>query len=99
MVLQVSPEVLTHVSAEFGAVAQELRAGLGSVDDEVSNLLGGAWTGKASSSYDMVWREWHEGASKVLEGLTAMSTLLAVAATRYSQTDQSGAAGIDAAGV
>lgn len=99
VVLRVSPAVLTHVAEEFGAVAQGLRAGLGSIDDEIGSPLGGAWTGKASSSYDVVWREWHEGASKVLQGLTAMSTLLTVAANRYSQTDQAGASGIDAAGV
>ncbi|ORV05680.1 WXG100 family type VII secretion target [Mycobacterium celatum] len=64
--LRVTPEQLTHASAEFGAVAQELRAGLGSIDDEVGKLLGGSWTGEASSSYDAVWREWHEGATKVL---------------------------------
>lgn len=97
--LQVTPEVLTHASAEFGAVAQELRAGLGSIDDEVSDLLGSAWTGEASSSYDAVWREWHAGASKVLQGLAAMSALLADAASRYSQTDQAGASGLDGAGV
>lgn len=92
-------EQLTHASAEFGAVAQELRAGLGSIDDEVGKLLGGSWTGEASSSYNAVWREWHEGATKVLQGLTTMSALLADAASRYSQTDQAGAAGIDGAGV
>jgi WXG100 family type VII secretion target len=97
--LRVSAEVLVHASGEFGAVAQELRAGLGSIDDEVGTLLGGSWTGEASSSYGAVWREWHEGASKVLQGLTAMSALLADAASRYSQSDQAGASGIDGAGV
>lgn len=97
--LRVTPEQLTHASAEFGAVAQELRAGLGSIDDEVGKLLGSSWTGEASSSYGAVWREWHEGASKVLQGLTTMSALLADAASRYAQTDQAGAAGIDGAGV
>ncbi|WP_052425691.1 WXG100 family type VII secretion target [Mycobacterium kyorinense] len=98
--LRVTPELLTHASAEFGAVAQELRAGLGSIDDEVGKLLGGSWTGEASSSYGAVWREWHEGASKVLGGgVTTMSALLADAASRYAQTDQAGAAGIDGAGV
>ncbi|ODR04106.1 WXG100 family type VII secretion target [Mycobacterium shimoidei] len=97
--LQVTPEALTHASGEFDAVAQELRAGLGSIDDEVGSLLGGAWRGEASSAFEAVWREWHEGASKVLQGLTVMSTLLADAASRYSQTDRAGASGIDAAGV
>jgi len=97
--LRVSAEVLVHAAGEFSELAQELRAGLGSVDDDVSSLLGSAWTGGASSSYGGVWREWHGGAQKVLQGLTTMSVLLTDAAADYTRTDQAGAAGIDGAGV
>jgi len=97
--MRVTPEILEHVSAEFDAVAQQLRDGLGSLDTEVGQMLGTSWTGAASTAYDGVWREWHEGASKVLQGLTGMSGLLRSAAQRYAEADESGQAHISGSGL
>ncbi|MEZ0053318.1 WXG100 family type VII secretion target [Mycobacterium sp. MAA66] len=97
--LRVTPEVLAHVSFEFSAAERQLRSGLSALDDEVSRALGSSWTGGASSAYDGVWREWHEGSAKVLQGLSTMSDLLNAAASRYSGTDHSGGAMIDGSGV
>ncbi|MGV9799590.1 WXG100 family type VII secretion target [Mycobacterium sp. NPDC003449] len=97
--LQVTPEVLRQVSTEFGAAAQQLRDGLGALDSEVAQMLGPSWTGGAASAYDAVWREWHEGSSKVLAGLTTMSDLLTSAAARYGGTDRAGGAMIDESGM
>lgn len=97
--LRVTPEVLAHVSAEFDAAAQQLRDGLGSLDGEVRQILGSTWTGEAASAYNAVWREWHEGSSKVLQGLMTMSELLKSAAGGYSGTDQAGGASIAASGI
>ncbi|BBX27461.1 WXG100 family type VII secretion target [Mycolicibacterium alvei] len=97
--LQVTPETLRQVSTEFATAAQQLHASLGSLDSEVAQMLGPSWTGSAASAYDAVWREWHEGSSKVLDGLTAMSDLLASAAARYSGTDRDGGVTIAGAGI
>jgi WXG100 family type VII secretion target len=97
--LRVNPEVLGRTSEAFRSVAQELGAGLGSLDAEVSDPLGGSWTGHASSAYDAAWREWHEGASKVLQGLTTLSALLDEAAGHYSRVDEVGASSINESGV
>jgi WXG100 family type VII secretion target len=97
--LQVTPAELSHVATELAAVAEELRAGMASLDDEVSGVVGGSWTGAASSAFSAVWREWHEGAAHVTEGLTTMSTLLGEAASGYSNSDGSGAGAIDGAGL
>ncbi len=97
--LRVTPEVLEHVSAEFDVAAQQLRDGLGSLDTEVGQMLGTSWTGAASTAYDAVWREWHEGASKVLQGLTGMSELLRSAAQRYAASDESGQSHIAGSGL
>lgn len=97
--LHVTPEMLRQVSTEFGAAAQQLQASLGSLDSEVAQMLGPNWTGEAASAYDAVWREWHEGSSKVLEGLTAMSDLLTLAAAGYSDTDRDSGATIDGSGI
>jgi len=97
--LEVTPEVLEHVSAEFEAAAQQLRDGLGSLDSEVERMLGANWAGDAASAFDVVWREWHDGSSKVLQGLLSMSDLLKSAARGYSTTDHAGGASIRNSGM
>jgi WXG100 family type VII secretion target len=97
--LRVTPEVLEHVSTEFGAAAEQLRTGLSSLDTEVGQMLGTSWTGAAASAYDAVWREWHEGSSKVIHGLVTMSELLNSAAVRYAGTDRAGGATIAESGM
>jgi len=97
--LQVTPAELSHVAAELRAVADELRAGMAALDDEVSGVVGGSWSGAASSAFGAVWREWHEGAAHVAQGLTTMSALLDDAASGYSSSDTTGAGAIDGSGL
>jgi WXG100 family type VII secretion target len=97
--LQVTTSALLAVAGELESVADGLRAGLGSLDGEVSGLLGSGWSGEAASAYSGVWQEWHEGAQRVAEGLTAMTGLLQEAAGRYSATDATGAADISGTGL
>lgn len=97
--LQVTPSALAAVSGELQTVAEGLRTGLSSLDGEVSGLLGSGWAGEAASAYDGVWREWHEGADHVVEGLLKMSVLLQDAAQRYESTDASGASDVAGAGL
>lgn len=87
------------MSAELNSLADGLRSGLGSLDGEVSGLLGSGWTGSAASSYSGVWQEWHQGAAEVVEGLSRMSGLLQDAAAHYSSTDAEQAGGISGAGL
>lgn len=95
--LEVSSAALTSVSSELDLVAQGLRTGLGSLDGEVTQLLGPGWSGEAASAYDGVWREWHEGAQQIVQGLATMSALLQDAARRYEATDASAAAHVSEA--
>lgn len=94
--LGVTPAELESVSAELHTLADGMRSGLSSLDEQVAGLLGAGWSGTAASAYDGVWREWHEGANQVVQGLTAMSALLTEAAGRYAATDQTSA--VDIAG-
>src|SRR3954464_122224 len=95
--LRVTSSVLAAVAGELESVATGLRTGLGSLDGEVSGLLGPGWSGEAASAYDAVWREWHDGAQQVVEGLAKMSALLDGAAQRYDATDAAGAARVSEA--
>ena len=95
----VETSALVAVAGELDSVAQGLRSGVSSLDNEVSSLLGSGWSGEAASAYSGVWQEWHEGTQRVVEGLARMSALLQDAASRYSATDDSGAAGISGVGL
>jgi WXG100 family type VII secretion target len=97
--LRVDPAALVDVAAQLNSVAEGLRSGLGSLDGEVSGLLGASWTGEAASAYAGVWREWHEGASHVVEGLTTMSVLLQQGASGYADTDSSTSADFAGSGL
>ena len=97
--LHVTSSVLGAVAGELESVATGLRTGLGSLDGEVSGLLGPGWSGEAASAYDAVWREWHEGAQQVVDGLAKMSGLLGDAAQRYDATDAAGAARVSEIGL
>ncbi|PXX01490.1 WXG100 family type VII secretion target [Mycolicibacterium moriokaense] len=97
--LGVETSALVAVADELDSVAQGLRSGVSSLDNEVSSLLGSGWSGEAASAYSGVWQEWHEGAHQVVEGLVRMSALLQDAASRYSTTDGTGAAGISGVGL
>src|SRR4051794_14396531 len=97
--LQVTPAELDHAAAELRAIAEELRVGMSALDDEVNAVVGASWSGAASSAFGSVWREWHEGAALVMEGLTTMSGLLDEAAPRYSNSDEAGAGAIAGLGL
>jgi WXG100 family type VII secretion target len=90
--LRVNTSALAGVAGELDCVAAELRTGIGSLDAEVSDLLGRGWSGEAATAYDGVWRDWHDGAQQVVEGLMTMSVLLQDAAGQYETTDASTAA-------
>lgn len=97
--LQVSTSELVAVSSELDTLAQQLRSGLGTLDADISDVLGAGWSGDAATAYGQVWRDWHEEAAQVIEGLTRMSGLLQDAAERYSATDVSSGEDISGAGV
>jgi ESAT-6 family protein len=92
--VQVPPGELRRGAAELGSVAERLHAGMASLDHIVSAIVGGSWSGEASSAFDGVWRPWHEGASQIADGLTTMSGLLVEAAARFVHSDLTGAAAI-----
>ena len=97
--LQVEPSELVATSHELSTVADGLRTGITSLDNEVSGLMGTGWTGSAASAYADVWKEWHEGAAQVAAGLSRMSALLNDAAAKYTSTDADGGAHIAGSGL
>ena len=97
--LQVTEAQVAAVAGDLRAVAEETRSGLSSLDGQLSGLLGSGWTGQAGAAFGGVWQRWHEGAEELLRGLDKMAGLLDEAAHGYHQTDSSGGAAIDSAGM
>jgi WXG100 family type VII secretion target len=97
--LHVTEARVAAVAGDLRAVAEETRSGLSSLDGQLSGLLGSGWTGQAGSAFGGVWQQWHEAAEKLVRGLDTMAGLLDEAAHGYHQTDSSGAAAVDSAGM
>lgn len=97
--LVVSAGQLVSVAGDLRSVADGMQTGLGGLDQHVSGLLGSGWVGEAGSAFSGVWEPWHEGASKVVHGLSAMADLLDEAAQHYTTTDAAGGAAVDSAGL
>lgn len=85
---------LHSAAARLEHAAQRLQDGLASVNDETTQLLAADWKGEAASAYGPAWNQWHEGATKVIEGLQRMSELLDIAGKEYTRTDESAADGV-----
>lgn len=85
---------LHSAAARLEHAAQRLQDGLASVNDETTRLLAADWKGEAASAYGPAWNQWHEGATKVIEGLRRMSELLDIAGKEYTRTDESAAEGV-----
>jgi hypothetical protein len=47
--LQVTPAALSHAAAELRSIAEEIRVGMASLDDEVNTVVGGSWSSAALS--------------------------------------------------
>ena len=97
--LQVSESVVAGVAKSLRGVADDTKSDLAGLDGELSRLLGAGWTGQAGSAFDKVWTRWHEGANNVVKGLEAMASALEEAAHSYGETDASGEAAINSAGM
>jgi WXG100 family type VII secretion target len=97
--LQVTEAQVAAVAGDLRAVADETRTGLSSLDGQLSGLLGSGWTGQAGSAFGDVWQRWHDAAEELVAGLESMAAALDDAAQGYHQTDASGAAAVNSAGM
>lgn len=57
------------------------------IDAHVEDLLAASWRGSAADSFRECWDAWLIGAANVIEGLDAMSSLLAATQADYAHQD------------
>jgi WXG100 family type VII secretion target len=73
--------------ADLRAAADRLSADRDRATRSVDALLGG-WTGTVARAYGSGWDEWCAGAARVLDGLTAMATLLEATSADFAHVDE-----------
>ncbi|WP_225727126.1 MULTISPECIES: WXG100 family type VII secretion target [unclassified Nocardia] len=89
---EVVPAEVADAGRYVQLTAQELVAGLRSIDAEVNKLLEN-WTGNSATSYRSGWEETRKGAETVLEALATLAELLGVVADTHTDLDTQRAAG------
>ena len=82
--------VLRDSARQLSEVAESSRTGLGHVDESVSGLTGGSWSGDASSQYAQIWRQWHDGADAVVTGLSDLSSWMGLCAREFARMEGGG---------
>lgn len=85
--VRVSSEAVEEASSRVATMVEEFAARRALCTQTVSALVSGPWTGEAASTFHAGWAEWADGALKVSEALSGISTLLAEAATQYAETE------------
>jgi WXG100 family type VII secretion target len=85
--VQISPDRVASLSDQIGTATAEFGTGLRRVDDDVRNLLGAGWKGTPGSQFHDAFVEWHEGAAKVVAGMTELVAALHAVATNLRSAD------------
>ncbi|WP_433663193.1 WXG100 family type VII secretion target [Nocardia sp. CA-128927] len=89
---EVVPTEVSDAGRFVQLTAEELVAGVRSLDADISRLLE-TWTGTSASVYRTGWNETREGAQTVLDSLATLAELLGVVGATHTQLDAARAAG------
>jgi WXG100 family type VII secretion target len=87
---------LADAAGAAAAATERLRLDRNRIDAAVDGLLTGGWQGAAADSFRDCWDAWLLGAHDVIEGLDAMSSLLAASRLDYQQQDDDSRRRLDA---
>ncbi|MEU8895755.1 WXG100 family type VII secretion target [Nocardia sp. NPDC048505] len=86
--LNVVPAEVSDTGQFVKLTAEELVAGVNSIDRDIEGLMS-SWTGDAANAYLEGWQETRTGALEVLQALHTLADLLGVSSRRYTATDTS----------
>ena len=85
--LRVGTDAVRDAGARARALMDELAEGIDQCDRMAASLVGGSWTGPASTMFSAGWAEWHRGATEVQTALAGIATLLSESASQYESTE------------
>lgn len=94
MEFDLDPGVMAQTRSLVGVAAEALAQERRRVDQSVSALLTGGWTGPAASEYGQAWQEWCRGADEVLAALRRTAELLESTRTTYLSSDNASQASV-----
>jgi WXG100 family type VII secretion target len=80
---------LQHASSLVSEIADDLNREKAKVQTQIDSLVSAGWSGAAADQYARAWREWVDGADRVLAALAAESRLLADQRADFIRTDGS----------
>lgn len=86
--IKVTPEQLDLLGGATSRTAGEVTSSLGALRAQLAPLQGQDWAGQASTQFQVLWEQWHRGASQVNEALDGIAVLLRQAGSAYAQAEQ-----------
>lgn len=94
----VTVPAVAQAAATAATVGVELRGEVEALRVQAEAVLAGDWLGRAASSFECVWREWHAQASEVVAALTELAEALRATATAYCVGDEAARTQLQMAG-
>jgi WXG100 family type VII secretion target len=88
--LQVQVEGVITSVRNVDDVNTEIKTSFRQLKAEAEAVIKGSWTGAAADKVHEGWQEWQDGLSKICAALDQVNGLVAHAAQRFQQTDQTG---------
>lgn len=90
--IRVTPEELEAQAAQVTSQAEQVSQVLSTLQGQVSDL-GSRWEGAGSTGFQALFEEWRQGALRIHEAMTGISSLLNQGAAAYRQADDAVRAG------
>ncbi|WP_186377091.1 WXG100 family type VII secretion target [Curtobacterium pusillum] len=87
--IRVTSESLSGVSNQLQSGSQSIESQLQNLKSLVDGLVGGDWSGAASSSFQDLYQQWDQSAIQLKESLGGISQLLSRAALSYEESENS----------
>ncbi len=90
----VDPVELFAARGRVSEAADEGRGELARLDSEVTDVLAAGWRGGAASAFAAGYREWHRGATAMLDALDTLARALGEAGCDYERAEGANTTGL-----
>jgi early secretory antigenic target protein ESAT-6 len=88
-IIKVTAEDLQSLSGQVSGGASNIQSELGSLANQVNNVVGSQWMGAASGQFSTLYNDWQNSATKLNTALDSISRLLLQASVQYQNTEDS----------
>jgi WXG100 family type VII secretion target len=85
--IKVTAAELHNLSGQVSNGANNIQNELSTLGNQVISVVGGDWSGAASSQFHQLYTEWQTSAANLQQALEGISRLLSQAGTQYQTTE------------